>query len=567
MGVASNVPLQGGAQAGLSTNLPLQVQPFQGVDPMTEKSKMYSMADKIEDFKANQAQRLEEQQQREDRMRDKSILDNYLRGGGDLFSPEGIDNARKVLGDKLSSATLMNLDNLKEKKQQIVQDFRTKTAKMEASELETYQAKYEESLKTMTGPLSVYEKTKEEKGEAEAQKAFAAAKQATVQMMSQEKDANGAPKFAPQALQKFSSMTPEILANQINTTKWHRDLLADELQTKLRTAQVENYESLAKQREAKQSLDEEKVKLLKEKVQKSGASSLSSADRETMAEFVRTQGPSVLSRFGLSPNERKEIISTVTGLNAAEGKTAREGAADIADVKAYEGSLKKMQGQYDAITAFEKTMESIGGQLKKISKKVDATGVPVVERWLRGGKRAVEGDPDVTEFNARMQTFRTEAARTINNPNLTGVLSDNARHEIEEVLPNASSAEQIERGVDTLISEGKLRRDNITDQISEVRGKIRKVPKAETSASPEMKVSAGTQAGRDDERARIIKGEYADAKEKLAKLPTNATADDRHRAEQDVEGLKKELKNLGVKTDDEYAPPKPAAKKPTVSNW
>ena len=581
MGAASSIPLQGNAppvQANIplqgDNRLPLAIKPYEAFDPIENASRMYTLADKVDSFKEKQSERLAAQTEREDTSRDKAILDRYLKGGGDLYSPEGIEKAQDALKNQVSVNTYQNLGNMLDKRKKTVQDFKQKAAELDDTQLSLYQKKYEESLKTMVGPLDVYDKTKEAKGEQEAQKAFAAAKIASLKMMAQEVNPEtGQAKYSQTSLQKFAMMAPEALASEMNTTKWHRDLIKDELDSKLKTAQAKNYESQIEKRESDAELNEQKLKLMADKVAKAAGKPLAAEDRATMAEMVRMKGPEVLSRFGLSPQQRQEIISTVTELNSGQGISAREGAGAISTIKADQKSLDKLVPQLDAINAFEKTADNIGDKLIAISKKVDKTGVPVLERWVRAGKKSVEGDPDVTEFNARMQTFRTEASRIINNPNLTGVLSDSARHEMEEIIPNAASAEQIERGVNVLKSEAKTRRDYLEDQVKEVKGRIKKGAAKDdaTSKGDFPSVDKDTQSDRDVAAGKLrVKeaGGVDRAKQEVADIDAAIKS-----AKGDAKNIlmrEKKIWQLGIDAEEGggiKTASSTSSKKPTVSNW
>lgn len=184
----------------------------------------------------------------------------------------------------------------------------------------------------------------------------------------------------------------------------------------------------------------------------------------------------IMKELGISPND---VISGQAG------------------VKADTASLVKQTAQYDAVTAFEKNAIRNGETLVKLADKVDSTGIPVVERWLRAGKKAIAGDTDVAAFNAQIQVYRTEAARILTNPNLTGVLSDNARHEVEGFLSGNDSAPQIRNVVKLLTSDFENRRTTLEQQIQDTRKRLgsRMAPGADaTSVKPTVQTNTAPQA-------------------------------------------------------------------------
>jgi hypothetical protein len=108
-------------------------------------------------------------------------------------------------------------------------------------------------------------------------------------------------------------------------------------------------------------------------------------------------------------NERQRVMQEA-------GITSEDVVSGRAGFKADTLSLNKLTPQYDAITAFEKTAIRNGQMLKELGDKVDTTGVPVVERWIRSGRKAVQGDEDVAKFHAQMNLYRAEAARILTQP-------------------------------------------------------------------------------------------------------------------------------------------------------
>jgi len=155
------------------------------------------------------------------------------------------------------------------------------------------------------------------------------------------------------------------------------------------------------------------------------------------------------------------------------GELAGARAGGAAENRADAASLVKLQPQYDAVLAYEKNARRMGDRLVELAAKVDNTGIPVIERWVRAGRKRIAGDEDVAKFDAQIQLYRTEVARILTNPNLTGPLTDSARHEIENVLPNASTFGQIKAVVGLLGRDFDSRQQTLQEQIEEVKGRLK----------------------------------------------------------------------------------------------
>ena len=154
------------------------------------------------------------------------------------------------------------------------------------------------------------------------------------------------------------------------------------------------------------------------------------------------------------------------------GVTSEDVVSGRAGFKADAVSLNKMTPMYDAIVSFENTAIRNGKILKDLAAKADATGVPAIERWIRAG-RVATGDPDVAKLNAQMNLYRAEAARILTQPNLSGVLTDTARQEMEGVLRNQASATQVREVVDLLERDFGNRKKTLEEQIGAIRTRMR----------------------------------------------------------------------------------------------
>lgn len=201
---------------------------------------------------------------------------------------------------------------------------------------------------------------------------------------------------------------------------------------------------------------------------------LTSEALDLRAEQYLSGNPNAMSNLGRGAQGDQRIIQITN--RAAEllrerGGNPQEIGRRMAEYKANAASLSQLTKSYDAVTAFEQTAVRNGEQLLKLADKADVTGVPAIERWIRAGRQAT-GDPDVAQFNAQLQVYRTEAARILTNPNLTGQLTDAARREIEAFLGPGASAQQIRGVVGLLKNDFENRRKTLENQINTTRDRI-----------------------------------------------------------------------------------------------
>ena len=82
------------------------------------------------------------------------------------------------------------------------------------------------------------------------------------------------------------------------------------------------------------------------------------------------------------------------------------------------------------------------------------------------------GDPNLPAFKAALQTVRNEYARILNSATLSGIVSDQARKELEEFTSENSTFEQMVNVIALLKQDALNRKTSYAQQISEVKNRI-----------------------------------------------------------------------------------------------
>lgn len=133
-------------------------------------------------------------------------------------------------------------------------------------------------------------------------------------------------------------------------------------------------------------------------------------------------------------------------------------------------SIGKMTNQLNQMESFEGLAKFNGKRLVELVDELDDTSIPLLE----GPKRLAElkgvGSPEVGEFRMTLQSFQTEAARILNTPNMTGVLTEGARQDMQHIIDGSVAAGQARRIIDRAVAEMDVRKALFVRQI-EVAGK------------------------------------------------------------------------------------------------
>ncbi|PWT76106.1 MAG: hypothetical protein C5B60_04505, partial [Chloroflexi bacterium] len=109
----------------------------------------------------------------------------------------------------------------------------------------------------------------------------------------------------------------------------------------------------------------------------------------------------------------------------------------------------------------------------KLKDKGLETEIPIIDRWVREGRRMVGGDPDVQKFYAQLTQVRTDVGRVFSTGSAgTGaVYPVSAQKEMREFLDTGLNVEQLRATVAVIKSDYKNKLAPITTQINELSGR------------------------------------------------------------------------------------------------
>lgn len=174
----------------------------------------------------------------------------------------------------------------------------------------------------------------------------------------------------------------------------------------------------------------------------------------------------------LGNRDQTATLKTKIINRAAELNPNLDTVANKADIDANRASLTQATKLKDALTSFENTALKNMGILESSAKKILDSGSPLLNRPLRTIDEKLLGNTELPVYRAARQIVVNEVAKLTNNPNLTGQLSDTARHEIESLLPAEMTLAQLMKLLPTLRQDMKNRTSSIDEQISAIRKRI-----------------------------------------------------------------------------------------------
>jgi hypothetical protein len=148
-------------------------------------------------------------------------------------------------------------------------------------------------------------------------------------------------------------------------------------------------------------------------------------------------------RTGIMPSMGRDSY-TRGKIEHAKNEWAKDNGFSPADLvtmqAAYAGdkeSLKKFQTQRDQIVSFEQTAQKNLDLMISAGQKLVQTGSPLLNKPLSSLKRNLLGSDDQVAFDAAQLIAQNEVAKVTSGGGLGGVVSDSARHEMQQALGQA----------------------------------------------------------------------------------------------------------------------------------
>ena len=168
----------------------------------------------------------------------------------------------------------------------------------------------------------------------------------------------------------------------------------------------------------------------------------------------------------------------VAMLNEAARQAKADGSiGDPATNKALYGAasatLKKLTEQQAAVETFANTADKNLALFEDRASKIVDLGSPWINKPLRSLAKGALGSEDQAAADMARIAATTEIARVINNPNLAGVLSDDARKELETAISPSATFKQIEGAAKVVRSEMGNRRGSIGQEIFQVQQNLK----------------------------------------------------------------------------------------------
>jgi hypothetical protein len=192
-----------------------------------------------------------------------------------------------------------------------------------------------------------------------------------------------------------------------------------------------------------------------------------------------------------SPGSTIAIIQRAAQLDQQDGGQGIASNKSIID--ANRTSLNSLQKNYDQVQAFEQTAEKNMDLLQSTAQKIPDLGSRFANVPVRMVNSQMIGTANMAAFKTALYTAQTEAAKVLNSSNATGILTDSARHELQDIIDGNVPLPAMVASLNTLKQDMSNRTQSYQAQIGDIQGRIKGVG---TGANP-TQPSSGPSGAKD----------------------------------------------------------------------
>ena len=194
------------------------------------------------------------------------------------------------------------------------------------------------------------------------------------------------------------------------------------------------------------------------------------------------------ARTGVMPALGRDSVTRARIVKASNAWAKDQGfsPADIVQIQAaYSGdkkSLENFQKNRDQIVSFENTAKKNLDLFLTTAAKIPDTGVPWINAPLRTLDAKLIGSDNMAAVNAARQVANNVIAKVTSGGGLSGVLSDSARHEVQDYNPKDATFAQTKKVAEILKREMANRHQSMDATIQDIKGRIGNAGKSEEEA-------------------------------------------------------------------------------------
>jgi hypothetical protein len=179
--------------------------------------------------------------------------------------------------------------------------------------------------------------------------------------------------------------------------------------------------------------------------------------------------------------DRSAIVNRAAAM--AKEKGMDPNVVDRMVNKSNQAALTQLTKQETMVGAFEKNFVKNVGIVERISQKKDSTGVPVLQKWINVGKKAVSGDPELASLAVAIKAVQNEYGKIVSGSMGNTAVAVSEIKRMEDLLNAAQTPQDVMAVLNTMREETHNRMAGFKEQKAELTGAIRGATKPPANAA------------------------------------------------------------------------------------
>jgi hypothetical protein len=179
-----------------------------------------------------------------------------------------------------------------------------------------------------------------------------------------------------------------------------------------------------------------------------------------------------LDSMGMGGAVLKQAVLAAAAQKAqAAGLSGTQAAGNAAKFNATSGAYRNLTTQAEKVKSFEDTaIRNADLALSLAPKGAGPLKSPILNQWVQTGRKAVLGDPGVTQFDAALGTFLDEYAKVTSGSMGAAATTDSARKEAYDRLSKFANQGQLSAGIATMKKDMANRTAGFDSRLSKMEG-------------------------------------------------------------------------------------------------
>jgi hypothetical protein len=172
---------------------------------------------------------------------------------------------------------------------------------------------------------------------------------------------------------------------------------------------------------------------------------------------------------------RTKALAKAAELRAASGDTAGAQLDRAASISSSKTALSNLEKTGAMVSAYASQAVLNGDIAIEQSKKVDRTGIPLLNKGIMAFKTGIAGDPEASKFSLAVKTFADEYAKVVAGSSGGAVTTDSARNHMESLITESQTPEQFEEVIKLAKLEMSNRIQELKASAKDIKAEIRNI--------------------------------------------------------------------------------------------